>query len=119
VVGPTGDEAASVQVIAGYESNLRTMLVSNNLRLYDDRTARFDSPYQTGSCGGEGTCGTCVVSVLGGKELLNERMRVEDKALRKQLSPPNYRWSCRTRVGVDPAVGGEVIIKLRPQTATW
>lgn len=119
VVGPQGEEAATIDVISGYESNLRTVLVNNNLRVYDARTSRFDSPYQTGDCGGEGTCGTCMVSVLAGKELLNERVRVEDKALRKQLAPPNYRWSCRTKVGPDPAVGGELKVKLRPQSTNW
>jgi hypothetical protein len=63
--------------------------------------------------------GTCVVAVLSGKELCNERARVEDKVLRKQLTPPNYRWSCRTKVSADPAVGGELKVKLRPQTSAW
>ena len=54
-----------------------------------------------------------------GKELINERVRVEDKGLKKQLLPPNYRWSCRTKIAADPSVGGELKIKLRPQTAAW
>ena len=47
-------------------ANLRTALNSQNIKMYDDRTSRFDSPFQTGNCGGDGTCGTCVVAVLAG-----------------------------------------------------
>lgn len=67
VVGPTGEEVGEYPVLAGYGFNLRTALQSNNIKMYDSRTARFDSPYQTGNCGGDGTCGTCVVAVLEGK----------------------------------------------------
>ncbi|KAJ1427666.1 hypothetical protein B484DRAFT_397161 [Ochromonadaceae sp. CCMP2298] len=94
-------------------------LLSTNLKVYDDRTARFDSPFQTGNCGGDGTCGTCVVAVLSGGDLLNDKVLVEDKALRAQVSPPNYRWSCRVKVGPRPEEGGEVTVKLRPQTVVW
>jgi ferredoxin len=90
-----------------------------NMKLYDDRTARFDSPYQTGNCGGDGTCGTCVVQVLAGSNLLNPRVRVEDGALSKQLAPPNYRWACKVRVAPDPTMSGTLKIKLRPQSASW
>ena len=55
VVGPQGEDAGEFEILAGYETNLRTALLANNLRLYDPRTARFDSPYQSGDCGGEGT----------------------------------------------------------------
>lgn len=64
MVGPDGRDAGSFRVLSGYGSNMRTALQANNIKLYDDRTARFDSPYQTGNCGGDGTCGTCVVAVL-------------------------------------------------------
>ena len=72
-------------MLSGFGSNLRTLLQINDIRLYDDRTYRFDSPYQQGNCGGDGTCGTCIVAVLAGKELLNEKVRVEDLALKKQV----------------------------------
>jgi ferredoxin len=61
-----GEDAGEFNVLAGYGSNLRTALQAKNMKLYDDRTARFDSPFQTGNCGGDGTCGTCVVAVLQG-----------------------------------------------------
>lgn len=53
-------------MLSGMGANLRTALNSQNIKMYDDRTYRFDSPFQTGNCGGDGTCGTCVVAVLSG-----------------------------------------------------
>lgn len=91
VFGPSDEFVTNFTVLSGYGANLRTALNSNNLRLYDDSTARFDSPFQTGNCGGEGTCGTCVVAVVQGRESLNDRVRVEDQALKKQGAPPTWR----------------------------
>lgn len=119
IVGPNGEEVIEFDVLAGYGSNLRTAMQSNNLKMYDDRTSRFDSPFQTGNCGGEGTCGTCVVAVLEGNGLISAKANVEDKALKVQAAPPNYRWACRLRIGDDPSKGGTLKIKLRPQTTLW
>jgi hypothetical protein len=119
IVGPNGEEVVSFDVLAGFGSNLRTALQVNNLKMYDDRTSRFDSPFQTGNCGGEGTCGTCVIAVLEGNDLISTKATVEEKALRIQAAPPNYRWACRLRIGDDPSKGGTLKIKLRPQTSLW
>ena len=62
-----GEDAGNFVVLSGMGANLRTALNSQNIKMYDDRTYRFDSPFQTGNCGGDGTCGTCVVAVLSGK----------------------------------------------------
>lgn len=94
-----GEYVGNFTSLAGYGSNLRLALNAFNIRIYDERTyrwatfrccrnetmaqvlsilvrverhsilSRFDSPYQTGNCGGDGTCGTCVVAVLEGKEM--------------------------------------------------
>ena len=119
LVDPSGNPICNVTALAGYGTNLRTLLQNFDVALYDERTARFDSPYQTGNCGGEGACGTCLVSILSGQELINEKGRVEEKALIKQAVPPNYRWACRLKVAMDPAKGGTLKIKLRPQTYLW
>lgn len=119
IVGPSGEPVLEFDVLAGYGSNLRTALQSNNLKMYDDRTNRFDSPFQTGNCGGEGTCGTCMVAVLEGEGLVSAKKNVEQKALLKQQQPPNYRWACRLKIGMDPSKGGTIKIKLRPQTTLW
>ena len=123
VLGPQGDEQGSLQVLSGYGVNMRTLLQSASKQVYDRRSYRFDSPYQNDSnCGGEGTCGTCIVSILSGAENLNERNRVENAALLKQNAPPNYRWACRAYIAENPDDDGasdEVTVKLRPQTTSW
>jgi len=48
IVGPNNEFVKEFTVISGYGANLRTALQSNNLKMYDERTSRFDSPYQTG-----------------------------------------------------------------------
>lgn len=32
-------------------------------QVYDPKTLRYDQPYATGNCAGEGICGTCFVEV--------------------------------------------------------
>ena len=36
-------------------------------KVYDPKTLRYDQPYATGNCAGEGTCGTCFVEVGVGR----------------------------------------------------
>lgn len=119
MVGPGREDAGSLKVLSGYGTNMRQMLLSSDMKVYDENTWRFDSPYQTGDCGGEGTCGTCVVAVLSGANLLNSRARVEDMALRKMDAPSNYRWACRTAIAPSYEQKGNVTIMLRPQTADY
>ena len=69
-----GEDAGNFTVLSGMGANLRTALNSQNIKMYDDRTSRFDSPFQTGNCGGDGTCGTCVVAVLAGNILHSCRL---------------------------------------------
>jgi hypothetical protein len=56
---------------------------------------------------------------VSGKDLINERVRVEAGALSQQLAPPNYRWACRIIVAPNADQNGIIKIKLRPQTASW
>jgi ferredoxin len=49
------------------------------------------------TCGGGGQCGTCIVEVLEGEELLDERNDTEQKKLKKK--PASYRLACQTNVG--------------------
>jgi 2Fe-2S iron-sulfur cluster binding domain len=113
------EDIGSFCVLSGYGSNLRVSLQSLDVKVYDERTPRFDAPSQTEDCGGEGICGTCLVQILSGSELLNPRVRVEDGALKAQLAPENYRWACRVQVAPDPTMSGTLKIKLRPQSAHW
>lgn len=118
VCGPDGDFFKDLKVLSGYGTNMRTIMQASNVKLYDQGTLRFDSPYELGNCGGEGTCGTCVVAVTQGANLLNKRVRVEEGALAKQYAPPNWRWACRTLIGINSDDEGDVTIRLRPQSLT-
>ena len=118
VYGPDKEYVESFDVPSGYGINLRRELQSRDFKLYDANTARFDSPYQTGDCGGEGTCGTCTVGISEGKELINDKVMVEDKAMKQQGCPPNWRWACRTIIGGEAVgnKGGKIKVVLRPQS---
>lgn len=119
VVTADNEPVTNLKVLSGYRTNLRTVLQANNIDMYYQATARFDSPYQTGNCGGDGTCGTCIITLVKGEELTNERARVEDKALKKQYAPPNYRWACRMLVGQHEDMKGDMKIKLKPQSLLY
>lgn len=60
-----------------------------------------------------GLCGTCLVQVLQGKELLNKPDGVEEMVLKKWQAP-TWRLGCRCVVGAinEP---GFVKFKLQPQ----
>ena len=60
--------ATEIEALSG--DNLRTLLMHRHQQVYDDRTIRLDTQ-KTGNCGGEGICGTCLVEVLEGMEVLN------------------------------------------------
>ena len=78
---------------------------------------RFDAIGNMGSnCGGEGSCGTCLVAITAGSSLCNAPGRTEGKALLKQGRPARWRWSCRTVVG-DGSSEGDVSVQLQPQRA--
>jgi len=106
----SNNDEAKYSLLAG--SNLRTEMMKKNIQVYDSRTKRFDQPYITGDCGGEGICGTCVVEVLEGMDKLNKLDRVEEMILRSR--PRNWRLSCRTVVGADNKPG-EVKFRILPQ----
>ena len=62
VYGPEGEFVEKFAIPAGFGVNLRRELQSRDFRLYDESTYRFDSPYQTGDCGGEGNL--CIFVLL-------------------------------------------------------
>ncbi|ONL93437.1 2Fe-2S ferredoxin-like superfamily protein [Zea mays] len=49
------------------------------------------------NCDGGGSCGTCIVEIIDGKELLNERTSTENRYLKKK--PDSWRLACQTIVG--------------------
>ena len=93
--------------------NLRRLLLKREIKLYEGRTKRFGMPFATGDCAGEGICGTCLVAIDKGKELLNPMNDLE-KLITKGR-PLNWRASCRTIVGENDEPG-ELSIRTTPQS---
>jgi ferredoxin len=77
-----GDEEATTSVVSG-EKLLRTIILDNKLELYGLYGKVMN-------CGGGGSCGTCIVEILEGKDLLNERTDAEYKFLKKVFSPFSF-----------------------------
>ncbi|WMV44147.1 hypothetical protein MTR67_037532 [Solanum verrucosum] len=70
---------------------LRDIMLDANVELY--------GPYARPllNCGGGGTCATCLVEVVEGKELLNPRTDKENENLKRH--PKNWRLACQAIVG--------------------
>lgn len=110
-LGGDGGERGTVRALAG--ENLRRVLIRSGIELYDPRTKRFDQPYATGDCKGEGLCGTCLVAVDSGQESLSV-MGAAEKVITK-CRPLTWRAACRCVVGADnnPAT---ISLRLTPQS---
>ncbi|XP_010249610.1 PREDICTED: photosynthetic NDH subunit of subcomplex B 3, chloroplastic [Nelumbo nucifera] len=85
---------------------LRDIMLDNNIDLYGP------SARPLLNCGGGGTCGTCLVEVVEGKELLSPRTDKEKEILRKK--PKNWRLACQTIVGNGNSKG-QVVIQQLPE----
>ncbi|KAK6914855.1 2Fe-2S ferredoxin-type iron-sulfur binding domain [Dillenia turbinata] len=85
---------------------LRDIMLDANVELY--------GPYARPllNCAGGGTCGTCIVEVIEGKELLSPRTDKEKEKLKKH--PKNWRLACQTTVG-KPDSRGLVVIQQLPE----
>ncbi|XP_004486767.1 photosynthetic NDH subunit of subcomplex B 3, chloroplastic [Cicer arietinum] len=85
---------------------LRNIMLDSNIELY--------GPYGRIllNCAGGGTCATCMVEVLEGKELLSPRTDKEKEKLKRK--PKNWRLACQTTVG-EPDSTGVVVIQQLPE----
>lgn len=85
---------------------LRDIMLDNDIDLY--------GPYARPllNCAGGGTCGSCMVEVIEGKELLNPKTETEKELLKKK--PKNWRLACQTTVGT-PESRGMVVIQQLPE----
>ncbi|AES67954.1 putative Beta-grasp domain-containing protein [Medicago truncatula] len=83
---------------------LRNIMLDSNIELY--------GPYGRIllNCGGGGTCATCMVEVLEGKELLSPCTDKEKEKLKRK--PKNWRLACQTTVGEADSTGVVVIQQL-------
>ena len=94
--------------------NLRRAMLARGVKLNDALARRFDNQMQgAGDCGGEGTCCTCAVAVLRGREVISEQKTQE----RQMLKPtPSWRLACKARVGTDMAYGevADLAVRVNP-----
>ncbi|KAG9449188.1 hypothetical protein H6P81_009153 [Aristolochia fimbriata] len=85
---------------------LRDVMLDGQIDLYGPYKAPLNN------CGGGGSCGTCLVEVVAGKELLNRRTEKEKELLKRK--PKNWRLACQTIVGEEDS-RGEVVIQTLPE----
>lgn len=64
VVDDATSPTQTIEALAG--ENLRRLLMRKGVKLYNSKTKRFDMPFATGDCTGEGLCGTCLVAIEKG-----------------------------------------------------
>ncbi|KAL3330056.1 hypothetical protein AABB24_034088 [Solanum stoloniferum] len=64
------------------------------------------------NCGGSGSCGTCIVEIIQGNDVLNERTNTELRYLKKK--PESWRLACQTIVG-NKKNSGKVVVQRFPQ----
>ncbi|WVY91869.1 hypothetical protein V8G54_037383 [Vigna mungo] len=85
------------------EKLLRNIMTDNKIELYATYGKLMN-------CGGGGSCGTCIVEIIEGKDLLNERTNTELRYLKKACllslsnslhknKPESWRLACQTIVG--------------------
>ncbi|KAL5575196.1 hypothetical protein UlMin_016895 [Ulmus minor] len=83
---------------------LRNIMLDANIDLY--------GPYERFllNCAGGGTCGTCLVEVVEGRELLSPRTDKEKEKLKRK--PKNWRLACQATVGNQDSRGVVVVQQL-------
>ncbi|CAN6199034.1 unnamed protein product [Urochloa humidicola] len=62
------------------------------------------------NCSGGGVCGTCIVEVVQGKEMLSPKTEVEKEKLKRK--PKTWRLACQATVGNADSTGQMVIQQL-------
>ncbi|CAH8388383.1 unnamed protein product [Eruca vesicaria subsp. sativa] len=85
---------------------LRDIMLDSNIELYGP----YSKPLS--NCAGVGTCATCMVEIVNGKEHLNPRTDIEKEKLKRK--PKNWRLACQTNVG-NPDSTGLVVIQQLPE----
>ncbi|GLT95418.1 hypothetical protein SLE2022_131010 [Rubroshorea leprosula] len=101
---PDSDPVQRAKAISG-EKLLRNIMLDNKIELY----ATYGKVM---NCGGGGSCGTCIVEIIDGKDLLNERTNTELRYLKKK--PESWRLACQTIVG-NKDNSGKVVVQRMPQ----
>ena len=104
---PEADGSYAVDKAAAISGDklLRNVMTENKLELYG-------AYGKVMNCGGGGSCGTCIVEIIEGKDLLNERTDTENRYLKKK--PESWRLACQTIVG-NKENAGKVVVQRLPQ----
>ncbi|KAG2428046.1 hypothetical protein HXX76_012030 [Chlamydomonas incerta] len=97
-------EGPTVELEVESGDKLRDVLMANKVDLYTTWGKVW-------SCGGGGQCGTCIVDVKSGADILTERTDAEKKKLSGK--PESFRLACQTLVG-DGENSGAVTIATKP-----
>ncbi|KAA8541767.1 hypothetical protein F0562_022919 [Nyssa sinensis] len=103
VLLPDGTPDVHFRIACGGQK-LRDIMLDSNVELYGP----YGRPLL--NCAGGGTCGTCMVEVIAGNELLSPRTNKEKEKLKK--NPKNWRLACQTTVGKQDSRGLVVIQQL-------
>ncbi|KAK1632293.1 hypothetical protein QYE76_006608 [Lolium multiflorum] len=85
---------------------LRDIMLEGYIDLYGP----YDKPLS--NCSGGGECGTCMVEVIEGGEMLSPKNEVEKEKLRRK--PKSWRLACQATVG-KPDSTGQMIIQQLPE----
>ncbi|XP_024029660.1 photosynthetic NDH subunit of subcomplex B 3, chloroplastic [Morus notabilis] len=80
--------------------------------MLDDKIELYATYGKVMNCGGGGSCGTCIVEIIDGRDLLNERTNTELRYLKKK--PESWRLACQTIVG-NKENSGKVVVQRIPQ----
>ncbi|XP_004498633.1 photosynthetic NDH subunit of subcomplex B 3, chloroplastic isoform X1 [Cicer arietinum] len=108
-IGPKADGEGSYPVDKAKEISgaklLRNVMLDNKIELYATYGKLMN-------CGGGGSCGTCIVEIIKGNDLLNERTNTELRYLKKK--PESWRLACQTIVG-NKENSGKVVVQRIPQ----
>lgn len=103
--GPDGGmEVQKASSVSG-DKLLRNIMLDSKIELYG-------AYGKVMNCGGGGSCGLCLVEIVQGDELLNERTTTEQRYLKKK--PETWRLACQTIVG-DKENSGTVVVQRLPQ----
>nr|AQX44170.1 hypothetical protein [Apostasia odorata] len=102
---PDGKPDIQIRSASGGQK-LRDIMLDGNIDLYGP----YDAPLS--NCAGGGTCGTCIVEVVEGKELLSPRTDKENETLKRK--PKSWRLACQTTVGNRDSTG-QVVIQQLPE----
>ncbi|XP_054784157.1 photosynthetic NDH subunit of subcomplex B 3, chloroplastic [Prosopis cineraria] len=103
VLLPDGTPDVQYRTACGGQK-LRNIMMDANIDLY--------GPYARPllNCSGGGTCATCMVEIIEGKELLSPRTDKENEKLKRK--PKNWRLACQTTVGQADSTGMLVVQQL-------